>query len=109
MNHLKEIRKHIQLNQTDFGEIIGVTQQTIARYETGQEIPENIILLLESKLHINRKFLLEGSGEMFTPEVNEELLKYQESYREILKKVFDLNIEELTELNNYIEYKIKKS
>ena len=109
MNHLKEIRKQLKLNQTELGEIIGVAQTTIATYETGREIPENIILLLESKLYINREFLLKGSGEMFTPEVNEELLKYQESYREILKKVFDLNIEELTELNNYIEYKIKKS
>lgn len=42
----KELRGKLGLNQTDFWARLGVTQSGGCRYESGRDIPKQVILLL---------------------------------------------------------------
>lgn len=66
MNNLKirEIRKKLQLTQTDLAKKLGVSRQTVVNYENGAIIPESKRDLLYSILQINNN------------EVNEPELAY---------------------------------
>lgn len=102
MKYFKEIRHALNMTQTELATELGITQQAIARYEQeNYEIPESIILLLESKLHVNREFLETGDGEKFT--IPESIAAYKEDYQRILQHVFMMNQEELEELIKYLE------
>lgn len=43
---IKEIRKKLGMNQAEFGEIIGVSRQTVISYEKGETIPEAKMLFI---------------------------------------------------------------
>jgi transcriptional regulator with XRE-family HTH domain len=63
---IKELRKFLNLNQTEFGERIGVKQGTIAGYENGMRTPsEAVILSICREFKVNHIWLTEGVGEMF--------------------------------------------
>lgn len=49
MNRIAELRKKLGLTQTRLGEEIGVSQQTISKYENGNENISGDMLLLLSK------------------------------------------------------------
>lgn len=72
---IKQIRKLLGLNQTQFGEKIGVKQGTIAGYETGARVPlDTVITSICREFGINEIWLRTGEGgdeNMFTS-VNEE-------------------------------------
>ena len=102
MIYFKEIRHALNITQSELATELGITQQAIAKYEKPEsEIPESIILLLESKLHVNRKFLETGCGEKFT--IPESIAAYKEDYQRILQHIFTMNQEELEELIKYLE------
>lgn len=102
MENFKEIRHALNMTQSELAAELGITQQAIAKYEKPEtEIPESIIMLLESKLHVNRTYLETGSGEKFT--IPESIAQYKEEYQQILKHVFDMNQEELKDLIKYLE------
>ena len=102
MIYFKTIRHALNLSQQELANLIGVSQQAIAKYERPEiEIPESIKFLLESKLHVNLEFLNTGEGEMFT--VPESIAQYKESYQQILKYVFELEQEELQNLIEYLQ------
>lgn len=77
-DRIKQLRKYFKLNQTAFGEKIGVNQSTITGYETGAREPlNNTILSICREFNVNEEWLRSGTGEMFqtlTPQ--EELMKY---------------------------------
>lgn len=51
MNRIAELRKKLGLTQTRLGEEIGVSQQTISKYENGDEnIPGDMLLALSKFL-----------------------------------------------------------
>lgn len=63
---LKNIRKELGLNQTDFGAHINLSQTTIGQYEKEtRPITERVISQLISEFHINEEYLRHGTGEMF--------------------------------------------
>lgn len=60
---VKNLRKKLGLNQTQFGERIGVKQTTIAGYETGARIPlDTVIASICKEYNVNEKWLRTGSG-----------------------------------------------
>lgn len=74
---LKNLRETLNLNQTEFGEKIGVKQATIAGYETGRRLPlEPIISSICREFKVNEIWLRTGEGEMFTEETKDEQLSY---------------------------------
>ena len=63
---LKAIRKALNLNQTDFGARINLSQTTIGQYEKEtRPITERVISQLVSEFHINEEYLRHGTGDMF--------------------------------------------
>ena len=65
-NRLKTIRKALNLNQTDFGTRINLSQTTIGQYEKEtRPITERVISQLVSEFHINEEYLRHGTGDMF--------------------------------------------
>lgn len=67
---IKQIRKKLGLNQTQFGERIGVKQGTIAGYETGARVPlDTVITSICREFSVNEVWLRTGEGgedNMFT-------------------------------------------
>lgn len=63
---LKTIRKALNLNQTDFGARINLSQTTIGQYEKEtRPITERVISQLVAEYNINEEYLRHGTGEMF--------------------------------------------
>ena len=64
---LKELRKHLGLNQEEFGSKLGLTRSAICNYENGtRTLTEHIILSVCREYNVNRTCLVDGIGDMFT-------------------------------------------
>lgn len=64
-NRIKEIRKAIGLNQTEFAEKLGIAPNTISSYEGGTRIPSDaIIKSICREFAVNEEWLRTGEGEM---------------------------------------------
>lgn len=63
---IKKLRKHLDLTQREFGERLGVKQNTIAQYEMGRNTPiDSVISLICREFNVNEEWLRYGTGEMF--------------------------------------------
>ena len=65
---IKLVRLHpsIKLNQSAFGERLGITAAGVSRIESGERNPSNqIILAICRAFNVNEKWLRTGEGEMF--------------------------------------------
>lgn len=69
---IRELRKAIGLNQTEFGKRIGVKQSAITGYETGIRTPlDSVILSICREFGVSEEWLRTGNGEMFLPAEDE--------------------------------------
>lgn len=67
-NRIKELRKSLGLNQTEFGRKLGVTTSSISGYELGTIVPSPaIILSIVREFGCSETWLRTGEGEMFRP------------------------------------------
>lgn len=72
-DRIKELRKALGLSQTQFGERIGVKQNTVAVYELGRIVPsESVLELIRREFGVSEAWLRDGVGEMFVPQSREE-------------------------------------
>lgn len=72
-DRIKELRKALGLNQTQFGERIGVKQNTVAVYELGKAVPsESVLAMMNREFGASEAWLRDGVGEMFEPRSREE-------------------------------------
>ena len=63
---VKEIRKILNLSQTELGEIVSENQRTISYIEDGERsVTCSFALMLEEKLNVNLLWFLKGDGEKF--------------------------------------------
>lgn len=69
---LKLLRKTLHLNQTAFGQRIGLNQSTIAGYESGNSPPASTIIAICREYNVNESWLRSGNGEMFRPVSRDE-------------------------------------
>lgn len=120
-NRIKELRNALNLNQTNFGEKLGLKQTTIAGYETNhRELTDRTISDICRVFNVNEEWLRTGNGPMFRPKKgldNElaehiadliktddeltkafilELLKLSPEEMEVIKKI-------LLNVNDYME------
>lgn len=66
---IKQLRKHLGLNQTDFASRIGVSQTAVAAWELGTRNPmDAIIQSICREFNVSERWLREGEGEMFRPQ-----------------------------------------
>ena len=70
-DRIKQLRKQLKLNQTDFGFRIGATQAMITSYETGRVVPdESMRILICREFNVRREWLELGHEPMMSEELN---------------------------------------
>lgn len=61
-----ELRKSLNLSQTDFGKQIGISKSSVSDIEIGRiSISERTIISICSKFNVNEEWLKNGNGNMF--------------------------------------------
>ena len=77
-SRIREIRKAMNLTQTDFGMRIGVRGNTVTGYETGQRVPSDaVIVSICREFNVNEHWLRTGEGEMFVQIArDEEIMRF---------------------------------
>lgn len=64
---LRKLRKELGLTQTEMGARIGCSLSTMCRLESGKyEISDYIVRLICVTWNVNRDWLVNGTGDMFT-------------------------------------------
>lgn len=72
---IRELRKTLEMTQNDFAVRIGLTQNTITKYETGLRSPSNqIVISICREFNVNEDWLMTGNGDMFNPMSEDEEL-----------------------------------
>ena len=73
---IKDVRKSLGLNQSDFGKAVGLTGAAISRIESGDRNPsEMFIRAICDRFNISRKWLETGEGEMrIVPSSDDEIV-----------------------------------
>lgn len=111
---IKEIRtcEFVNLNQTDFGEKIGVSYSAIGLYENGKRtVPETVKKSICREFNVNYLFLDKGIGEMFTdlPEtvIDELAIEFDldESEKELVRDFVKLPKEQRRILMDFLRRK----
>lgn len=79
---IEELRNALNLSQSKFGEALGVTRTAVCAWENGRRsISEQTIISICREFNVNRAWLVEGVGDMFTnlPEtiLDELALQYE--------------------------------
>lgn len=65
---LKRLRKTLDLTQQDFADKIGSKRNTVAKYETGTNVPSTAVISSICRVfNVNEKWLRFGTGDMFMP------------------------------------------
>ena len=63
---IRQLRKSLGLNQTEFGQRIGLQQNAISLMEkAGRKVTEKNILTICTQYNVNEEWLRTGEGEMF--------------------------------------------
>lgn len=72
-DRIKDLRKALNMNQTDFGVRLGLKQSTVTGYETGIRTPSDaVITSICREFNVNELWLRQGVGEMFQAKTREE-------------------------------------
>lgn len=79
---IEKLRNTLSLSQDKFGEALGVTRTAVCAWENGRRgISEQTIISICREFNVNRLWLVEGVGDMFTnlPEtiLDELALQYE--------------------------------
>lgn len=98
LERLKILRKiKLKLNQSDFGEKIGLGQQSIANIENGKiNLTERNFNLICSTFNVNPEWLRHGTGEIFLSEKKDDAL-------ENLKTEYGLNDDDIALVKSFLE------
>ena len=77
-NRIKELRKALGMNQTEFGDSLFSKQSTVTGWERGIRYPSNnIINSICTLYNVNESWLRDGSGPMFLEKsIDEELAEF---------------------------------
>lgn len=66
---IKQLRKHLGLNQSEFASRLGVSQSAVAAWELGTRNPmDAVIQSICREFNVSEHWLREGEGEMFLPQ-----------------------------------------
>ena len=68
-DRIKQLRKELHMTQEEFARSISLHRSTISSYECGRvEPPESVLDNICHVFKVNRGWLRDGEGDMFTPE-----------------------------------------
>lgn len=70
-----DLRKHLGLNQADFGKRIGVTRSAVCNYENGsRSVGEQVVLAICREFNVSEAWLRTGSGDMLAQQTRDSEL-----------------------------------
>ncbi|ETR68921.1 MAG: XRE family transcriptional regulator [Candidatus Magnetoglobus multicellularis str. Araruama] len=102
---IKQLRKSLNLTQSDLAKLLSIPSTAISKYETGQINPSYEILTKFGNIfNVNLNWLLVGKGEIFIHQQS-----FSKKYLNILEiiKTLDINFQE--DIFKYIEERKKLS
>lgn len=113
---IEELRNALGLSQDKFGEALGVTRTAVCAWENGRRgISEQTIISICRAFNVNRAWLVEGVGDMFTnlPEtiLDELALQFEltEDEKDLVTNFCELSKEQRSIVMNFIRgFKDKK-
>lgn len=80
-DRIKVLRKHLGLNQTNFGEKVGIAQGHMTNIETGRrEVTEKTLKVICATFNVSEEWLRTGEGEMFVENDNVLLSQLSKQY-----------------------------
>lgn len=90
MNRIKNLRIDADLKQEELAEIVGISQQTISRYESeSTKIDAEILKRIADYFNVSTDYILyrtnKPNNDNFTENLTEEEIKELEHYKEFLK------------------------
>ncbi len=95
IDRIKEIRKDKNLNQTEFGERIGVSRDVIKNIELRKVSPRDLIIKQICKeYNVDPEWLIDGTGNMY--------LETSDRFIETLKKTYNLDDVGVSILTTYL-------
>ena len=116
-NRIKELRKTVKLNQTNFADQIHVSQDSISKYEKGErELTDRVISDICREFNVNEEWLRSGTGEMFKEMTEQDIIKQKidnqlkdgdEFTKNVLYQIASLTPEQWKGIEEFIT-KIKK-
>ena len=92
---IKELRKKLGLNQTEFGAEIGLSQRAIANFEQGSNVTERNVNAICQTWNVNPEWLRDGVGEIF--------IETRETMIQDVAKEFELTEEEIALIRTFLE------
>lgn len=96
---IKDKRKEMKITQQEFTNLINKAISTVRRYDTGDIIPENILILICDKLNLN-------FYELLKEQINENKKDQSQDYDKLIKKYEQLlSFHELKKFVNETEEK----
>lgn len=116
-DRIKFVRKHYKLNQTDFGNKIGLSQTTIGQYETGvRTLTERSAADMSRVYKVDFIWLTTGEGEPFPKQDDEDVMTQLEIimagendlHKNLIKSLVFCNEEELQAIERFVDI-IKRS
>ena len=116
-DRIKLVRKHYKLNQTDFGNKIGLSQTTIGQYETGvRTLTERSAADISRVYKVDYLWLTTGEGEPFPKNDDEDIMTQLEiimagesdTHKNLIKSLVNCSEEELQAIEKFIDV-IKRS
>ena len=97
------IRKELKLSQEKFGELAGVSQRTVAFWESGQRMPSHaIISALADRLDISVDYLLGRTNEKAKIK-KQPAASHGELLKNIISRVRDLPDPALSRLSDFLD------
>ena len=89
-NNIAGLRKILNLNQTDLGNILNVAQSTISDWERGRSDIDNASLIkMSEKLNVSIDMILTGKEYSLTNDENEMLENYRSLSDDLKKSISD--------------------
>ena len=115
-DRIKQIRKDANMNQTEFGEAIGVTFSALSKYEQGKVVPDKSVrLLICSKFNVSETWLETGEGDPYVegliPVLSHALMRMPSvcaTLERILPELTDDDLDRIDEIAELIRQKFGK-
>lgn len=110
---IKKLRKELKMNQTEFGEHIGLKQTAIGMYENNlRGVADRSILLICKEFGVSENWLRKGEGQMFLDMTQDEkivaltarLLDNRQNFKKtLLSTILEMTEEEEIILEGFIK------
>jgi transcriptional regulator with XRE-family HTH domain len=114
---IKEVRKHLQVNQTDFARRMGMPIKQLSAMETGKITPDfDFLYNVDKYFNVNVLYIIAGKGSVFPPwerptiKMCEGLLKeYGQEFREFIETIHKSPEICRDVIDHFLIYKVQKN